>query len=192
MACFTPVILEVEIISIENYIRLMIVSTMTDSAPAPGPEHEGFEFGLGYLLVQLGTLVARQFREQLEPLGIEPRHFGMLTRLAENEGKAQQAIGELIGLNPTQMVFLVDELEDHGLVERRRNPADRRAYGLYLTGAGRDMLASVQAVARAHQGALGASLTEAEREQLTALLRRLAAEQGVTGQSLPGAPPRRR
>lgn len=192
MACLTPVILGYEIISSKNYIRLMIIFTMTNSAVPPGPEHKGFEFGLGFLLVQLGTLVARQFREQLGPLGIEPRHFGMLTRLAENEGKAQQAIGELIGLNPTQMVFLVDELEDRGLVERRRNPADRRSYRLYLTDAGRDMLVRVQAVARAHQGTLGSSLTEAEREQLTVLLRRLAAEQGVTGQSLPGASPRRR
>jgi DNA-binding MarR family transcriptional regulator len=170
----------------------MIVSTMTDVGGPPGtgpvPEHEGFAF----LLVQLGSLVARQFREQLEPLGIEPRHFGMLARLAANEGKAQQAIGELIGLNPTQMVFLVDELEDRGLVERRRNPADRRSYGLYLTGAGRDMLARVQAVARTHQGMLGASLTEPEREHLTALLRRLAAEQGITDESLPGVPPPRR
>jgi DNA-binding MarR family transcriptional regulator len=162
------------------------------SAAGPGPGHEGFDFGFAFLLVQLGTLVARQFREQLEPLGIEPRHFGMLTRLADNEGKAQQAIGELIGLNPTQMVFLVDELEDRGLVERRRNPADRRSYGLYLTDAGRDMLARVRAVARTHQGTLGASLTESEREQLTALLGRLAAEQGLTEQSLPGVPPRRR
>jgi DNA-binding MarR family transcriptional regulator len=158
----------------------------------PGPGSEDFEFGLGFLLVQLGTLVARQFRAQLEPLGIEPRHFGMLTRLAANEGKAQQAIGELIGLNPTQMVFLVDELEDRGLVERRRNPADRRSYGLYLTDAGRDMLGRVRAVAQAHQGTLGSSLTEPERGELTALLRRLAAEQGLSGQSLPGASPHRR
>ena len=162
----------------------------TERPAAPGTEPG--TFGIGFLLVQLGTLVAAQFRERLEPLGIEPRHFGMLTRLAENEGKAQQAIGELIGLNPTQMVFLVDELEDRGLVERRRNPADRRSYGLYLTDAGRDLLGQVQAVARDHQGTLGSSLTWSEREQLTALLRRLAAEQGLTGQSLPGASPRRR
>jgi DNA-binding MarR family transcriptional regulator len=166
--------------------------TESDDVRPAGPARESEASGLGFLLVQLGTLVARQFREQLEPLGIEPRHFGMLTRLAENEGMAQQAIGELIGLNPTQMVFLVDELEDRGLVERRRNPADRRSYGLYLTDAGRDMLVQVRAVARAHQRTLGSSLTEPEREQLTVLLRRLAAEQGLTDQSLPGASPRRR
>lgn len=162
---------------------------MTEGATASpaAPERVGF----AYLLVQLGAHVARQFGEELAPLGVEPRHVGMLTRLAANEGKAQQAIGELIGLNPTQMVFLVDELESRGFVARRRNPADRRSYGLYLTAAGRDMLARVQAAGQAHQARLGSSLTESEREQLTALLRRLAGEQGITEQSLPGIPPRR-
>jgi DNA-binding MarR family transcriptional regulator len=162
---------------------------MTDAADSR-PDDQQFE-GFGFLLVQLGTHIARTFREQLAPLGIEPRHFGLLTRVAANEGKAQQAIGELIGLNPTQMVFVVDELEDRGLVERRRNPADRRSYGLYLTDAGRDMLARVRTVIDAHQVMLGSSLTEAEREQLTELLRRLAREQGLTAQSLPGVPPGR-
>jgi DNA-binding MarR family transcriptional regulator len=152
------------------------------------PEQTGFAF----LLVQLGMEAARLFGKRLAPLGLEPRHVGMLARLAANEGKAQQVIGELIGLNPTQMVFLVDELETRGLVERRRNPADRRSYALYLTPAGKDMLARVQEVAQAHQASLGKSLSEREKEQLTDLLHRIAHDQGVTGQSLPGIPPRRR
>ena len=151
------------------------------------PEHPGFAL----LLVQLGTEAARQFGERVAPLGVEPRHVGMLARLAANEGKAQQVIGELIGLNPTQMVFLVDELESRGFVERRRNPADRRSYALYLTPAGKDMLAKVQEVAQAHQAKLGESLSESEQEQLTELLRRIARDLGISGQSLPGIPPRR-
>jgi DNA-binding MarR family transcriptional regulator len=163
---------------------------MTDDANAGPviPEHPGFAL----LLVQLGMEAARQFGERLAPLGVEPRHVGMLARLAENEGKAQQVIGELIGLNPTQMVFLVDELESRGLVERRRNPADRRSYALYLTAAGNDMLGKVREVAQVHQAKLGKSLSEREQEQLTELLRRIARDQGIAGQSLPGIPPRRR
>ncbi len=94
-----------------------------------GPE------GFAYLLVQLGTRAARRFAERLAPLELEPRHAGLLLRLAGSEGRSQQAIGELIGLNSTRMVFLVDELEQRGLVERRRNDADRRSYALYLTDA---------------------------------------------------------
>ena len=63
-----------------------------------------------------------------------------MTRLAANEGRSQQAIGELMGLNPTRMVFLVDELEKRGLVERTTDPGDARSRLLAVTGAGLDAL----------------------------------------------------
>jgi DNA-binding MarR family transcriptional regulator len=152
----------------------------------PGAHEEDF----AYLLVQLGLLLARQFGERLVPFGLEPRHAGMLTRLAAHEGLSQQALSELIGLNPTRMVFLVDELEQRGLVERRRNAADRRSYALYLTAQSRDTLRQIQAAGNRHQDEIGASLTQAERIQLASLLRRLATEQGITEDNLPGIPPR--
>jgi DNA-binding MarR family transcriptional regulator len=156
----------------------------SSSRTAPGGD-ENF----AYLLVQLGSHTARRFSERLAPLGLEPRHFGMLARLAATEGQSQQAIGELIGLNPTRMVFLVDELEQRGLVERRRNAADRRSNALYLTEQGQAKLRDAQMAGREHPGQLGASLTTEERVTLTALLRRLAQEQGITEQNLPGGPP---
>src|SRR5215470_12455333 len=161
-----------------------------DLLPArpPGAGEEDF----AYLLVQLGFHLARQFGERLAPLGLEPRHAGLLTRLAAHEGLSQQALGELIGLNPTRMVFLVDELEQRGLVERRRNTADRRSYALYLTTQGRDTLGQIQAIGTGHQDQIGASLTQGERIQLAGLLRRLATEQGITEDNLPGIPPRPR
>lgn len=154
----------------------------------PGPaEPKG---GVAFLLVQLGFHLARVFGERLEPLGLEQRHAGVLVRLAENDGRSQQAIAELLGVNPTRMVFLTDELEKLGLVERRRNPADRRSHALYLTEAGTAMLARVREATRAHETAITAGLSAAERDELTALLQRLARDQGLAGQALPGAPPR--
>lgn len=141
-----------------------------------------------YLLVQLGFHAARKFSELLAPLGLEPRQFGMLTRLAANEGRSQQAIGELMGLNPTRMVFLVDELEKQGLVERRRNPDDRRSYALYLTGQGRQKLREAQQASAAHEREIGAPLTDAQRAELAALLRQVADAQGISEESLPGPP----
>src|SRR5689334_3169047 len=149
------------------------------------------ESGAAFLLVQLGFHLARVFGERLEPLGLEQRHAGMLVRLGENDGRSQQAIAEMLGVNPTRMVFLTDELEKLGLVERRRNPADRRSHALYLTEAGAAMLARVREVTRAHEAAITAGLSGPERDQLTALLRHLARDQGLAGQALPGAPPRR-
>src|SRR5258708_19238038 len=92
---------------------------MVDSGTArQGPGSGDF----AYLLVQLGFHVARTFSKRLAPLGLEPRQFGMLTRLAANEGRSQQAIGELMGLNPPRMVFLVADLAQHGLLDPPPNP----------------------------------------------------------------------
>ena len=146
---------------------------------------------LAFLLVQLGLHGARQFGERLKPLGLEQRQAGMLVQLAANEGKSQQAIAALLGINATQMVFLVDELERLGLVERRRNPADRRSHALYLTGPGQAMLARVRAVTADHEASITAGLTGEEHGQLLTLLRRIAAEQGLATQALPGLPPAR-
>ena len=164
---------------------MIIFAPVTSDAPTGPPGDDGP--GLGRLLVQLGFLAARTFGELLAPLGLEQRQAGLLMRLAAHEGTSQQALGELMGLNATRMVFLVDELEQRGLVERRRNPADRRSHALYLTDRGRDTLRQTQQVAAAHERSLGASLTEAEHGQLVGLLRKVAAEQGVSPDSLPGA-----
>ncbi len=156
-------------------------------SPDPAPDLQP-RSSVAFLLVQLGFHVAGQYGERLKPLGLEQRQAGMLVRLAENDGRSQQAIAELIGVNPTRMVFLTDELEKLGLVERRRNPADRRSHALYLTEAGTAMLARVREVTQAHEAAITAGLSDTERDQLTALLRRLADDQGLAGQSLPGMP----
>src|SRR5262249_28285217 len=115
----------------------------------------------------------------------------MLARVAENDGRSQQAIAELLGVNPTRMVFLTDELEKLGLIERRRNPADRRSHALYLTEAGTAMLARIREVTRTHEAAITASLSGAERDQLIALLQALPRDQGLAGRAPPGSPPRR-
>ena len=154
-----------------------------------GPSDPGGPGGLAFLLVQLGLYGARQFGARLAPLGLEQRQAGMLLRLAINQGRSQQAIAELIGVNATRMVFLVDELEKLGLVERRRNPADRRSHALYLTSAGTATVDRVRAIAAEHEAALAAGLTAAEREQLIGLLRRIAAEQGLPPGAMPGTPP---
>jgi DNA-binding MarR family transcriptional regulator len=156
---------------------------------AVGPSSPTTADSISFLLVQLGFHAARQFGERLAPLGLEQRHAGMLTRLAQNEGQSQQAIAELVGVNATRMVFLVDELEGLGLVERRRNPGDRRSHALYLTEAGAAMLERVRAATTEHEARIGAGLNDAERAQLLGLLRQLAREQGLGPHALPGIPP---
>lgn len=142
--------------------------------------------GVSFLLVQLGVHAAGMFAARLAPLGLEPRQFGVLNRLAAAEGKSQQAIAQQLGLNTTRMVFLVDELERLGLAERRRNPADRRSHALYLTSKGRQTLGQARMAVAQHEALLCSSLTADDRRQLATQLRRLADGLGIRAGGLPG------
>jgi DNA-binding MarR family transcriptional regulator len=75
------------------------------------------------------------------------------------------------------MVALVDALERRTLVERRARTGDRRAFALFLTREGRQLLGKITEVSDSHEAELCAGLTPAERRRLIALLSRLVAEQ---------------
>jgi DNA-binding MarR family transcriptional regulator len=144
----------------------------------------------GFLLVQLGTHRHRRFAERLAPLGLHPRHFGMLSQIAANEGRSQQALGSALGIHRSALVALVDDLEHRGLAERRRDPADRRAYALHLTAAGRRLLKRLQRAADEDEAELLAALDASERSELIRLLQRVAESQGLAAGVHPDLEPR--
>jgi DNA-binding MarR family transcriptional regulator len=127
-----------------------------------------------------------RFAERLAPLGLAPPHVGILVNIARADGLSQQALSERLGMFPSRLVGVLDELERRGLVERRDSPTDRRTYALYLTAAGRAALEQIGRIGREHQDALCAALDPSERAQLTDLLRRIAAQQQLTPGVHPG------
>lgn len=124
------------------------------------------------------------------PLGLHPRHFGMLSQIAANEGRSQQALGSALGIHRSALVALVDDLEQRGLAERRRDPGDRRANALHLTAAGRRMLAKLERAAEEDEAELLAALDAPERAQLISLLQRVAESQGLAAGVHPNREPR--
>jgi len=142
--------------------------------------------GLAFLLSQVGAHGSARFAERLAPLNLTPPHVGILGVIKHADGLSQQALGEKLGVFPSRLVALLDELEERGLVERRDSPNDRRSYALHLTKAGRDMLERIGRIGREHQEALCAALNESEREQLAGFLTRIVAEQGLTPGIHPG------
>jgi DNA-binding MarR family transcriptional regulator len=142
--------------------------------------------GLAFLLSQVGAHSSARFADRLEPLGLKPPHAGILKVIHEADGLSQQALGDRLGMFPSRLVAVLDELGRLGLVERRDNPADRRSYALYLTEAGRRALEQIERVAREHQHALCAALDASERVQLAGFLRRIAAQQGLAPGIHPG------
>ena len=150
----------------------------------------GLSRRVGFLLVQLGTHAHRRFAERLAGLDLHPRHFGMLSHLAANEGQSQQALSRALGIHRSAVVALVDDLEHRGLAERRRDPADRRAYTLYLTPRGRDVLADLRRMAEEHEDELLSGLDASERAQIVSLLQRVAESQGLAAGVHPNLEPR--
>jgi DNA-binding MarR family transcriptional regulator len=141
---------------------------------------------LAFLLSQVGAHASARFAERLEPLGLKPPHAGILRVIEQADGLSQQALGERLGMFPSRLVGVLDELEARGLAERRDSPTDRRSYALYLTEAGRKTLEEIRRVGYEHQDALCAALNEPERAQLAGLLARIAADQGLTPGVHPG------
>jgi DNA-binding MarR family transcriptional regulator len=132
-----------------------------------------------FLLAQVGGHAAASFAERLRALDLVPANAGILRIVQATEGISQQALGSELGVAPSRLVALIDDLEERGLVERRDQPSDRRSYALYLTSKGKDVLKRIAQVAREHQRALCAALTDTEREQLARLLKRIGLRPGV-------------
>lgn len=130
---------------------------------------------IAFLLAQLGALAAGQFGERAEALGFSRPQAGLLRLIGRQPGLSQQAVATRLGTPPSRLVALVDDLEQRGLVERRRNRQDRRNYALQLTATGTEALHHLDTAAAEHEQAIAGPLTGTERVQLNSLLARLAA-----------------
>src|SRR3954467_14409122 len=102
----------------------------------------------GFLMNYLGTRSGRRFAEALEPFGLHPRHFGVMTVLDARPGTTQQELADNSQVDRSSMVAVLDELEAHGLAERRPDPDDRRKRSIHLTEEGRAQRERMRAVAR--------------------------------------------
>ncbi len=155
-----------------------------DGDPAGRSDDRGAEREPVVDLGPLGTMLfhalrraqARVLDDLQMALGAEdlrPLPFAILVVLGRNPGLRQTQVGFALDIQRTNLVPLIDGLEQRGLAERRAVPGDRRARGLFLTKLGAEMLARLEARAAAHEARLAERLEPGERMRLLALLRRL-------------------
>ena len=142
--------------------------------------------GVAFLLAQLGHHAATLFAEQMATIKLSPPHAGILRAIAAEPGRSQQALSAQLGMLPSRVVVYVDELEERGYVERRRNPDDRRLHALHLTAAGKRLMRKLSELARQHELRLTAALDPEQYSALRGLLSTVAREQGLTPHVHPG------
>ena len=116
-----------------------------------------------------------RWHEAFEPTGLMPQHHAVLSLLGEGTCSAQWMIADRLDYDRSQIVGLLDDLEERGLVLRKRDPADRRRQIATLTDAGRAKLRELGALTKSLEKDFLAPLDEEERRTLHDLLLRLAA-----------------
>src|SRR5438874_8589273 len=127
-------------------------------------------FLLGRLGYALKTRSIAEFAEE----GFTPYHFSVLALLEEGSRETQATIADALRIDRSQLVGLLDGLEERGLIERRRDPNDRRRHLVSLTPAGRQQLTSLRKTVEQSEEEVLAPLDPEERATLQSLLLRVA------------------
>ena len=139
----------------------------------PEPMPDALAERLGPLLGRAHDAHRRLSLEALAPLGLGVKSVGALTVLQAEGPLSQRRLAERQGIDRTTMVAVVDELERLGAVERRKDPADRRANALHITSRGRRLLTRARTAVAGAEEAFLAPLPPAEQQRLRAALRTL-------------------
>lgn len=130
---------------------------------------------IGVLVSDVTRLLRRRFDAQARSIGVSRAQWQVLIALARAEGINQAGLAERLDVETITVGRMVDRLEEAGLVERRADPADRRAWRLFLTPRAHPLLAELQAVAVDVRAEMLAGLSAAEESALQGLLQRLRA-----------------
>lgn len=131
---------------------------------------------VGYHLRRASAAFALDFQEAMKGTGMRQVLVGILSIIAANPRVNQGTVGAALGIKRANMVSLINELVDAGLVAREVSPSDRRAFSLTLTEAGEGMRKECTARIEAHEAQMLADMTAEERAMLLELLGRIAAK----------------
>jgi DNA-binding MarR family transcriptional regulator len=139
----------------------------------PGPPKELLS-SASYLLKRVGFAIKERMIAAFEETGLSGYDHAILALLHEEPRETQAMIADALGLDRSHLVGVLDELEERGLIERRRDQSDRRRHLVSLTPAGEEALIRLRVVAKRIDDEFFEPLDVDERKTLKALLARLA------------------
>jgi DNA-binding MarR family transcriptional regulator len=115
-----------ETAELRDLLHRVVEPELSPRTPAP------LRNSTGFLITRLHFRMHRDFTAALEPLGIEPRHVGVMTALRATGPQPQADLARSLGVSGASVVQMIDDLEHRGLIERRRLATDRRIQALHL------------------------------------------------------------
>ncbi len=133
----------------------------------------GLDTRLGYLLREVSALLHNRFSEALAAHDVSPPLWAVLITLHRGEATTPLALARRIDADPAAMTRRLDQLEAKGLVERRRDPDDRRSVVLEMTPAGERLVPKLSAISSQITNAALEGVSPGERTRLVRALRRM-------------------
>lgn len=127
----------------------------------------------GFLLSDTARLLRRRFDERARQHGATRAQWKALLGISRHEGINQGGLAELLEVEPITLCRLVDRMQEAGLVERRRDPRDRRAWQLYLTDKAHPVLEQLHATAAELMDQALHTIPETQIDMMTDLLNRI-------------------
>jgi DNA-binding MarR family transcriptional regulator len=154
----------------------MATSEVTATEPVRAALH--YPPTAGMLLVKIGRVAERWFTEALKPSELTPKHVGVLFQVRARP-TSQQALIDSVGVDPSKLVGLLNDLEAERLIVRRRDPSDRRRHIVELSKEGRAHVAAAERAMAEVEERLFVGLDAEERAQLRRVLARVADTSGI-------------
>lgn len=124
----------------------------------------------GYGMKRAFNAIQADVNRTLKPFGLRMVTFSALSVIAEKPGLSQAHLADALSIERPNLVVLVDELEQAGLIARDRQASDRRAYALTLTKEGARILKRADAAVMAHDARMTTALSKADRARLMDML----------------------
>ncbi len=146
-----------------------------EQAASNGVDMAGLDSQIGFILRLAQVTVFKDLLTALKPLDLRLADFSALLIIEANPGLKQQALGEALRIQRPNLVAIIDQLEERGLVKRGAAPGDRRSYALALTPAGVVLLAEAKAAHARHEALVAAAVGSKDADALLGALQRIAA-----------------
>jgi MarR family transcriptional regulator, transcriptional regulator for hemolysin len=127
----------------------------------------------GFLLKEVSRRYVNRFEVRAAEIPLNLAQAEALVRLEKNEGVSQARLAELAEVDPMTMVRILDRMEAEGLLERRPDPADRRARCLFLTAKAKPILDEIWRLSDEIRAEIFAGVSKEERERFMGVLERL-------------------
>jgi len=128
---------------------------------------------LGYTVKRVSASMMADAARVLEPQGLRVTTFSALSVICDAPDITQSALAQALAMERSNIVVIIDALEEAGLIARHRTPGDRRAYALRATLKGIRRRDAALAALTVNEDRQLAGLSLQERDQLSALLRRI-------------------